>query len=256
LVKNSKKKSSKKVKKSQTKNSIITKKSLAIVILSLFISLSIVYAVNYFELFDNKKSFKVDNSKESTEELMNKMKKMLDDEKKRLINLPKLAIVKKEKKPVILPPVLETKKVEAKEVKIKKEADKKIKKVEKDTQFSEIIDYKKSLEKVDKKTLHVAKKKYNLKGKPKLAIIIDDVAFAHQIKLLKRIPYKVTPSFFPPTSRHPDTVTYAKKFKFAMIHLPMQARNHAKPEPDTLKVTDSTAKMAKRIREIKNNFQL
>ena len=103
------------------------------------------------------------------------------------------------------------------------------------------------------KPLHV-EKKIIYRGKPKLAIIIDDVAYAHQTRLIKKIPFKVTPSFFPPTKRHPDTIELSNNFKFAMIHLPTEALSFSRPEPETLKVGDSTQDMKKRIKQIKNWF--
>jgi len=48
-----------------------------------------------------------------------------------------------------------------------------------------------------------------IKGKkPKLVIIMDDMAFNWQFKKLKGVPFKVTPSLFPPTKRHPNTPKY------------------------------------------------
>ena len=90
--------------------------------------------------------------------------------------------------------------------------------------------------------------------RPKLAIIIDDVAFSHQTKLIKQIPFKVSPSFFPPTTRHPDTIELSKEFKFAMIHIPMEALSYANPEPDTLVVGDSIETMRARVEQIKAWF--
>jgi polysaccharide deacetylase 2 family uncharacterized protein YibQ len=89
---------------------------------------------------------------------------------------------------------------------------------------------------------------------PKLVIIIDDVAFKNQIKMLKNIPFKITPSFFPPTKRHPNTIKYSKMFSHYMVHVPMEALNFHKPEPDTLKVGDNYEKILNRITSIKNMF--
>ena len=222
-------KSSRKKRKSHKKSELFSKKKIALVLLACFVAFAIVYGVNYFQLIQSKKE-----NQKSTEILMDKMKKMLDDEKKRLDSLPKY------KEPKKLPPVTVIKPKE----------------IEKETHLSEIKDYKKSLEKEDKKPkkpLHVEKKvAYN--GKPKLAIIIDDVAYVHQTRLIKKIPFRVTPSFFPPTKRHPDTINLSKDFSFAMIHLPTEALSFGRPEPETLKVGDSTEHMRKRIRQIKKWF--
>ena len=225
-------KNNKKKKRTVKKRVIFSKKSLSIVILAMLCSIAIVYAVNYFEIFNKKKHIEAVD-KESTDILMDKMKQMLDDEKKRLENLPKS---KKRREAPKLPPIT----VE------------KTKEVEKQNDFSEIKDYKKSLEKKSIKSVHVKEKKYT--GKPKLAIIIDDVAFAHQTRMIKKIPYKVTASFFPPTKRHPNTVSLSKDFEFKMIHLPTEAMSFGRPEPKTLLVGDSKEKIRKRIKEIKKWF--
>ena len=226
-------------KKRKIKKAFFSKKKIALVVLAFFFSFAVVYSINYFELIKASKHQKSDDM-ESTKVLMDKMKKMLDAEKKRLENLPKPKV--KEKKEEILPPVTYTKKEESKKA---------------DTQFSEITDYKKSKElhpkKEYKKPLHV-EKNYSYKGKPKLAIIIDDVAFSHQVKLIKKIPFKVTPSFFPPTKRHPDTVKLSHQFTFAMIHLPTEALSFSRPENATLLVGDSYDKIKSRIKQIKNWF--
>jgi len=225
-------KSSHKKRKSNKKSGLFSKKKIALVLLACFGAFAIVYGVNYFQLIKSKK----DNQK-STEILMDKMKKMLDEEKKRLDSLPKYTKAKEPKK---LPPVIIVKQKE----------------IEKETHFSEIQDYKNSIKKQKKepkKSLHV-KKKIPYKGKPKLAIIIDDVAFSHQTKMIKKIPYKVTASFFPPTKRHPDTVQLSKNFSFKMIHLPTEALSYGRPEPKTLLVSDSLEKIRARIKQIKKWF--
>ena len=90
--------------------------------------------------------------------------------------------------------------------------------------------------------------------KPKLVIIIDDVAFKYEVKMIKSIPYKITPSFFPATTNHPNTPFYAKYFKDYMVHMPMEAFNFAHPEPKTLLISDSYKTIKKRIDIIKKEF--
>jgi len=222
-------KSSRKKRKSHKKSGFFSIKWIVIALLATIFAFTIVYGVNYFQLIQSKKE-----NQKSTEILMDKMKKMLDEEKKRLDSLPKY------KEPKKLPPATVIKPKE----------------IEKETHLSEIKDYKKSLEKEDKKPkkpLHV-EKKYTYMGKPKLAIIIDDVAYVHQTRLIKKIPFRVTPSFFPPTKRHPDTIKLAKDFRFYMIHLPAEALSFGRPEPETLKVGDSIQVVRKRIKQIKKWF--
>ena len=90
--------------------------------------------------------------------------------------------------------------------------------------------------------------------KPKLVIIIDDVSFGYEAKLIKQIPFHITPSFFPATKRHPFTPLYAKTFPDYMVHVPMQAMHYPHPEPHTLEVTDSYYTIQKRINIIKKEF--
>ena len=120
-------------------------------------------------------------------------------------------------------------------------------------QNSEIIDYLEAIKnQKPKKEISINKKiKTN---KPKLVIIIDDVAFKNEVQLIKSIPYKITPSFFPATKRHPNTPIYAKDFKDYMVHVPMQAIHYAHPELNTMNINWSYAKIKNRIDEIKKEF--
>ncbi len=245
-------KSSRKRRKSNKKTGLISKKKIAVVVLSILSAFAIVYSVNYFNLIKSTEA-----NEHSTEILMDKMKKMLDEEKIRLESLPKYKELKEVKK---LPPIAIKKQKEVK--KLPPIAIKKQKEVEEETHLSEIKDYINSLKQQQqqqqqqhkpKKPLRVEKKIVHL-GKPRLAIVIDDVSFASQVKQIKKIPYKVTPSFFPPTKRHPDTIGLSKDFRFAMIHLPLEALSFAKPEPQTLKVGDSKKKIRERIKQIKKWF--
>lgn len=92
------------------------------------------------------------------------------------------------------------------------------------------------------------------KGKPKLAIIIDDVSFAHQTKRIKQIPYKVTPAFFPPTKRHPNSAKIARDFSVYMVHLPLEAQNHKNPEQRTLKTGESYESINRWVKRVKKWF--
>jgi polysaccharide deacetylase 2 family uncharacterized protein YibQ len=119
---------------------------------------------------------------------------------------------------------------------------------------SEALDYEKSLEK-SAKTIDFRKKEPVIfSGKPKLAIIIDDVSFPHHVKKLKAIPYKITPSILPPTDRHPNSHVLASEFSFYMVHLPMEALSHNSPEERTLKVSNTKMEMMAWIQELKHLF--
>jgi polysaccharide deacetylase 2 family uncharacterized protein YibQ len=89
---------------------------------------------------------------------------------------------------------------------------------------------------------------------PKLAIIIDDVAYNSQIKKIRNLGFPVTPSFFPSDKNHKFTKNYAQSEKIVMVHLPLEAINYANEEIDTLKTWHSKGKIDKRIRQIKEDF--
>jgi len=97
-------------------------------------------------------------------------------------------------------------------------------------------------------------KKHIYKRKPILAIIIDDVTTASQIRHIKATGIKVTMSFLPPSSPRPNSAKLASKENIYMVHLPTQAQSFAHSEPKTLKVTDSKRVISQRIVEIKKLF--
>lgn len=117
--------------------------------------------------------------------------------------------------------------------------------------ISESQDYEQSLKDGSHK---YERKQEPYKGKPKLAIIIDDVSFKHQTKKIKQIPYKVTPSFLPPTKRHPNSAKIAKNFRIYMVHLPLEAKSHKNAEQRTLKVGESYDSMNRWVKKVKFLF--
>ncbi len=120
---------------------------------------------------------------------------------------------------------------------------------------SEAIDYKKSLDIETKKSNKTNKHKIIVKSKkPLLAIVMDDVSFQNEANKIKKLPFKITPSIFPPTKIHPNTPNIAKEFSFYMIHLPLQAYNYPHPEPHTLTTSSSLSQIRKRIKKIKQWF--
>jgi uncharacterized protein len=90
--------------------------------------------------------------------------------------------------------------------------------------------------------------------KPMLAIIFDDVSFAHEVRSIKGLGMTVTMSFFPPSNRHPNSAKLANKQPFYMVHLPLQAVAYSNEEPDTLHVGDSREQIDARVRQIKEIF--
>ena len=91
-------------------------------------------------------------------------------------------------------------------------------------------------------------------SKPRLAIVIDDVSFAHDVKAIKSVNIPMTMSFLPPSPLHPDSAKLASQEKFYMVHLPLEAMNFTACEPTTLHCSDTKAVISKRIKEIKALF--
>lgn len=89
---------------------------------------------------------------------------------------------------------------------------------------------------------------------PKLAIIIDDVAFSRDVRLIKDLDIPITMSFLPPSKNHPDSARLAAKEPFYMVHLPLEAKNFSASEPSTLYVTASQREILGRVNEIKQQF--
>lgn len=90
--------------------------------------------------------------------------------------------------------------------------------------------------------------------KPKLCIIIDDMATREQVNALKATGLKLTPSFFPPDSTHPKTPILAREFEFFMVHLPLSAQHYANEELQTLYVSDTYEYILAEIARIKRSF--
>ncbi|MDY6188749.1 MAG: divergent polysaccharide deacetylase family protein [Campylobacter sp.] len=92
-------------------------------------------------------------------------------------------------------------------------------------------------------------------GGPKLAIIMDDISTNAQVRELKKLSIKVTPSIFPPEKEHPKTAELAKEFSVYMVHLPLQALNYTNEKANTLHTGDSKEKISRRIKDIKKDFK-
>ena len=93
-----------------------------------------------------------------------------------------------------------------------------------------------------------------VRHKPQLAIIIDDIGSNAQYQALSKIPFKLTPSFFPKGQANPDTPKLAQNAPFYMVHLPLEALNFYQKEHEWLFVGDSKAKIKQRIQSIKQDF--
>jgi hypothetical protein len=266
MVKKSKEKRSRKAGSSpkEVRSSTLKKYSL---VLMLVLSIAMVSFGIYLYMTTSYQHYKEVQKQQSasTDELMRKMKQMLEDEKKRLAALPqppsstepKEALPKEDTNktaPLAVhetPPTLqEPSAFESNATQTHKDEE------AKNHDLSEVQEYQRSLkeEKAPLKPIEVVRKKYPSGTTPRLAIIIDDVSFAWQTKLIKEIPYKVTPAFFPPTKGHPETAKLSHTFDFAMVHLPLEAKYYSRPEEDTLKTTDGIDVVERRIKRVKEWF--
>ncbi len=103
--------------------------------------------------------------------------------------------------------------------------------------------------------LEKKKEKKTISDKPRLAIIIDDVSYSHQVKSIQDIGYKVNMSFLPPTSRHENSANLAAKLSTSyMVHLPLQASSFKHEEDNTLHIGDSLEKIDQRIAQIRKLY--
>ncbi|RLA75472.1 MAG: hypothetical protein DRG30_04475, partial [Epsilonproteobacteria bacterium] len=89
-----------------------------------------------------------------------------------------------------------------------------------------------------------------IRGKrPRLVIIIDDVATPGQLRRVQSVPLKLTPSIFPPSKRVRSTVKMTQKLKHYMVHFPMEAGNHPRGSMlNTVTVKDSKEQMRARVK--------
>ncbi len=90
--------------------------------------------------------------------------------------------------------------------------------------------------------------------KPKLAIIIDDVSFAHDVQSIKSLKMPLTMSFLPPSPAHPDSAKLASREKLYMVHLPMEAMHFSAEEPITLRISDTKEMIDQRVQQVKALF--
>ncbi|WP_206442830.1 divergent polysaccharide deacetylase family protein [Aliarcobacter cryaerophilus] len=94
--------------------------------------------------------------------------------------------------------------------------------------------------------------KYDLKTKPKLVIIIDDVVSKTQKDKILNIGYPITMAFLPPNSGHKESATIAQNLPFHMIHFPMQAsKNFKNIEVNTLNISDSYETIEARVKQLR-----
>lgn len=94
-------------------------------------------------------------------------------------------------------------------------------------------------------------KKILTSPKPKIAIIIDDIANIRQLEAIKSVGLKLTPSIFPQSNA--KMLESIANLDFFMVHLPLEAITY-KDEMDTLKLSDSRETIEQKIANIKQNM--
>lgn len=85
----------------------------------------------------------------------------------------------------------------------------------------------------------------------KLAIIIDDVSYMRDIKMIRSTGLPLVMSFLPPSPRHPKSAELASEELDYMVHLPLEAADFNHEEPNTLRIESSEEEIAKRISSLK-----
>ncbi len=88
----------------------------------------------------------------------------------------------------------------------------------------------------------------------KLAIIIDDVSYGRDVKMIRSTGLPLVMSFLPPSSRHPKSAELAPAEGGYMVHLPLEAVNFNDEEPHTLRTTSTEEEIVKRISALKELY--
>lgn len=109
---------------------------------------------------------------------------------------------------------------------------------------------------VVKKALKKKRSKTTVKAKkPKVVIIIDDISHKWQLQQLQRLPFKVTPSIFPPNRMNMKSNLLAKGLHHFMVHLPLESGSKKMNSMyKTLYANVSESAMLKRVEEIRRLF--
>ena len=92
-------------------------------------------------------------------------------------------------------------------------------------------------------------------GKPQLILIIDDVSHPRQLAAIRALPYRITPSIFPPSKMNRNTPAMVRGLKHYMIHLPLESGSPKMNRfTKTLFVDDGPARVKARVEEIRRLF--
>jgi len=121
----------------------------------------------------------------------------------------------------------------------------------------EKIETKSSIKKKTQKSKNSTKKANSKKytKRPKLVIIIDDISQKWQLKRLKSLGIKVTPSIFPPNKMNMKNHLLAKNLNHFMVHLPLESKSKQMNKMHkTIFSYYSTKQIQNRVKEIRKLF--
>ena len=92
-------------------------------------------------------------------------------------------------------------------------------------------------------------------ARPLLVLIIDDVSQSRQLKKIRALPYRITPSIFPPSQVSKRSHLLTKNLNHYLIHLPLESGSARMNRfSKTLFVDDGPEKIRERVREIRRLF--
>ena len=98
--------------------------------------------------------------------------------------------------------------------------------------------------------LHIKKSK-----KAKIVIIIDDISNYKELKKVQSLPFKVTPSIFPPSRMNMHSNRLTKGLKHFMVHLPLESGNKKLNRMyKTLFTNNTPRQIRQRVKEIRKLF--
>lgn len=87
-------------------------------------------------------------------------------------------------------------------------------------------------------------------SRPKVVIIIDDIANKHQLDALRAINLRLTPSIFPVAKNNAAMLGALDSLDFFMVHLPLEAKRYS-DELDTIKLGEPPSRLERKIAAIK-----
>ncbi len=91
--------------------------------------------------------------------------------------------------------------------------------------------------------------------RPELVIIIDDISHSSQLRKVRRLPFPVTPSIFPPSQMNAYSPKLARGLKHFMVHFPLESSSAKMNRfSKTLFVNDSAKKVRRRVLQIRRLF--